>query len=65
MGHEVPSRAAKNETLDGAVSRREAAQRLLATLAPQLNGASDEASQHPLVDRSIGKVSNSMQMHLH
>ena len=58
MGHEVPTRAAKKETLNGAVSTREAAQRLLATLAPQFNGASDETDQHPLVDRSIGKVSN-------
>ena len=56
MGSEVPTRDAKNETLDGAVSTREAAQRLLATLAPQLNEASDKTSQNPLVYRSIGKV---------
>ena len=41
------------ETSDGA---REAAQRLLATLAP-LNGAKDEIGHHPSVDRSIGTVS--------
>ena len=44
------------ETSDGAVSTREAAQRLLATLAP-LNGANDKIGHHPSVDRSIGTVS--------
>ena len=44
------------EMPDGSVSTREAAQRLLASLAP-LNGASDEIGHHPSVDRSIGTVS--------
>ena len=60
MVHDMPSREKfKNvtkETSDGAVSTREAAQRLLATLAP-LNGANDEIGHHPSVDRSIGTVS--------
>ena len=58
--HDMPSRDKfKNvtkETPDGSVSTREAAQRLLASLAP-LNGASDEIGHHPSVDRSIGMVS--------
>ena len=44
------------ESSDGAVSTREAAQRLLATLAPR-NGVIDEIGHHPSVDRSIGMVS--------
>ena len=58
--HDMPSRDKfKNVTKempDGSVSTREAAQRLLASLAP-LNGASDEIGHHPSVDRSIGTVS--------
>ena len=57
MVHDMPSRekfkSVTKETSDGA---REAAQRLLATLAP-LNGANDEIAHHPSVDRSIGMVS--------
>ena len=57
MVHDMPSRekfkSVTKETSDGA---REAAQRLLATLAP-LNGAKDEIGHHPSVDRSIGTVS--------
>ena len=57
MVHDMTSREKiKNVTKETSDDAREAAQRLLATLAP-LNGAKDEIGHHPSVDRSIGTVS--------